>query len=86
MHLLENECLEDVRKVKRLYSADFPEMSKIGPYQIKHNPYEYQPSAIFAVPKKSSYNQILMPIAIKCGSDESYPWNSANREKTDSIT
>ena len=86
IHLFESDSLADAQKENRLYYVEYPEISKISASQLKPDRYVYQPSAIFAVPKKGSYNQKLMPIAIKCGSDKSHRWYSANPRKTDPVT
>ncbi len=86
IRLFESDSLADAQKDNRLYYIDYPEMSKIGSSQTKSNRYAYQPSAIFAVPNRGSYNQRLKPIAIKCGSDTTYPWHSASPKRTDPVT
>lgn len=84
--LFDTDSLEEAQKQDRLYYVEYSETTKIAPSSIKDGKYMYAPSAVFAVPKKGSYSQKLMPIAIKCGPEDSYPWYSANLNKTDPLT
>ncbi|KAI0559269.1 Lipoxygenase [Gracilaria domingensis] len=85
------DSIEEMQKEGRLFYVDYPEFSGLKAGVLpdgtkKEGYYIYSPTALFAAPKNLNDRTTVLPIAIRCDQDRSYPMYTPNLNHTDEIT
>lgn len=85
------DSIKEMENDGRLFYVDYPEFEGVpaGVFPDgtkKEGYYIYAPTCLLAVPKNTTDRTSVLPIAIRCDQDKSYPMYTPNLNHTDEVT